>query len=62
MTTRKREMRILGWHLGTGALVLGGVTASGVIVPATLWATLGAALLGAWFGFAIYRLRGDSII
>ena len=62
MNHREREMRILGWHCAIGAVVLGGVAGSGVFVPFNLWATFGAGLLGAWFGFAIYRLRNDSLI
>lgn len=62
MTNRRRELRILAWHCGTGAAILGAVALSGILVPRTPWVTVGAALLGAWVGLAIYRLRSDSLI
>lgn len=62
MTDRRREYRILAIYCAVGAAVLGGVTATGFVVPATLWATVGGALIGAWVGLAVYRLRDDSLI
>ena len=62
MTDRRREFRILALYCGIGALVLGLVAASGILIPRTVWATVGSALLGAWVGLAIYRLRSDSLI
>ena len=62
MTNRRRELRILGIYCVVGAVVLGGVALTGLVVPPTLWATVGASLIGAWVGLAIYRLRDDSLI
>ena len=62
MTNRHREFRILAWHCGIGAVVLGVVASMGILFPRALWATVGAALLGAWVGLAIYRLRSDALI
>lgn len=62
MTARRREMRILAWYCGIGGVALAVVASSGILFPRTVWATVGAALLGAWVGLAIYRLRSDSLI
>lgn len=62
MTDRRREFRILAIYCIVGAIVLGAVALTGLIVPATTWATVGAVLIGAWVGLAIYRLRADSLI
>ncbi len=62
MNPRAREMRILAWHCGIGAVVLAVVAWSGLLFPRTLWATVGSAVLGAWVGLAVYRLRSDSLI
>lgn len=62
MTERHRQFRILSIYCVIGGIVLAAVAMSGVLFPATLWAVIGAFLLGAWLGFAIYRLRSDSLI
>ena len=61
MTDRRREFRILAVYCVAGAVVLGALALTGLIVPATTWATVGAVLIGAWVGLAIYRLRDDSL-
>jgi hypothetical protein len=62
MTDRRREFRILAIYCVVGAVALGALALTGLIVPATTWVTVGAALIGAWVGLAIYRLRSDSLI
>lgn len=62
MTDRRRELRILAIYCVAGAVALGALALTGLIVPATTWVTVGAALIGAWVGLAIYRLRSDSLI
>lgn len=62
MSNRRREFRILAWYCAIGALALGGAASLGILFPRTLWATTGSALLGAWVGLALYRLRSDSLI
>lgn len=62
MNPRRREIRILAWHCGIGAAILAVVAGSGILFPSTLWATVGSAVLGAWVGLAIYRLRSDSLM
>ncbi len=62
MTDRRREFRILAIYCAVGAAALGGLAATGLVVPPTTWATVGATLIGAWVGLAIYRLRDDSLI
>ena len=62
MTDRRREFRILALYCGIGAVTLGVVASLGILFPRTLWATVGSAVLGAWVGLAIYRLRSDSLI
>ena len=62
MSDRRREFRILAIYCVSGAVALGALALTGLIVPATTWATVGAALIGAWVGLAIYRLRSDSLI
>ena len=62
MTDRRREFRILAIYCVVGAAVLGALTATGWIVPATTWSIVGGTLIGAWVGLAIYRLRDDSLI
>lgn len=62
MTDRRREYRILAIYCVVGAAVVGALTATGRIVPATTWSIVGGALIGAWAGLAIYRLRDDSLL
>ncbi|MDE2754545.1 MAG: hypothetical protein F4Y07_00115 [Gemmatimonadetes bacterium] len=62
MTDRRREYRILALYCGIGALVMAAAASLGILFPRTLWATVGSAVLGAWVGLAIYRLRSDSLI
>ncbi|MDE2653383.1 MAG: hypothetical protein F4087_01505 [Gemmatimonadetes bacterium] len=62
MTDRRREFRILAIYCVVGAVVLGALALTGLIVPPTTWVTVGAVLIGAWVGLAIYRLRADSLI
>ena len=64
MTPAARRRRILNLlvYCLTGAIVLGAFAHSGLFFPRTMWATIGVALLGAWLGLAIYRLRSDSLI
>ncbi len=62
MSDRRRELRILAIYCVVGAVVLGGLALTGLIVPPTTWATVGATLIGAWVGLAIYRLRSDSLM
>lgn len=62
MSDRRREFRILAIYCVVGAAVLGGLTATGRIVPATTWSIVGGTFIGAWVGLAIYRLRDDSLI
>ncbi len=62
MNPRPRRMRILAWYCGIGAAVLAVVARSGILFPSTLWTTVGSAVLGAWVGLAVYRLRSDSPI
>ena len=50
-----------GWHpmltyALVGAVVAGGVAQSGILVTATFWGTVGAAILGAALGRAVYRV------
>jgi ABC-type branched-subunit amino acid transport system permease subunit len=58
----RREVVTLLGYCGVGAVVLGVLARSGLFFPPTLWATVGGAVLGAWVGLAIYRLRSDSFI
>ena len=62
MSDRRRELRILAIHCVVGAVALGGLALTGLVVPATVWATVGAILIGAWVGLAVYRIRDDSLI
>ena len=62
MTNRRREYRILAIYCAVGGAVLGALTATGRIVPATTWSIVGGTLIGVWVGLAIYRLRSDSLI
>ena len=62
MTDRLRQFRILSTYCLIGGIALAAVVISGVLFPVTLWAVVGAFLLGAWLGFAVYRLRSDSLI
>lgn len=59
---RRRDILMLLVHCGAGAIVLGVLAAAGLFFPPTMWATIGGAVLGAWVGLAIYRLRSDSLI
>lgn len=58
----RREVVTLLIHCGAAAAVLGLAARSGLFFPPTLWATVGGAVLGAWAGLAIYRLRSDSFM
>lgn len=62
MRGRRRDIGTLLVYCGVGAVVLGVLARSGLFFPPTLWATVGGAVLGAWVGLAIYRLRSDSFI
>lgn len=62
MTARRRQFRILSIYCLVGGIALAAVVMSGVLFPVTVWAVVGAFLLGAWIGFALYRLRSDSLI
>ena len=62
MTERRRQFRILSIYCLIGGVALAAVVMSGVLFPVTVWAVVGAFLLGAWIGFALYRLRSDSLI
>ena len=42
-----------------GAAALAGLAHSGLVFPPNGWATLGAGVLGAWLGLAVYRLVAD---
>ncbi|MDE2875247.1 MAG: hypothetical protein OXU69_11945 [Gemmatimonadota bacterium] len=59
---RRRAIVTLLVYCGVGALVLGVLAGSGIFFPSTMWATIGGAVLGAWTGLAIYRLRADSLM
>ena len=60
--SRRRAIVMLLVYCGVGALVLGVLAGSGIFFPSTMWATIGGAVLGAWTGLAIYRLRADSLM
>ncbi len=62
MTDRRRQFRILSIYCVIGGIALAAVVMSGVLVPVTVWTVVGSFLLGAWIGFALYRLRSDSLI
>lgn len=62
MTDRRRQFRILSIYCLLGGIALAAAVMSGVLFPVTVWAVVGAFLLGAWIGFALYRLRSDSLI
>ncbi len=62
MTDRRRQFRILSIYCLIGGVTLAAVVMSGVLFPVTVWVVVGAFLLGAWIGFALYRLRSDSLI
>lgn len=62
MTDRRRQFRILSIYCLIGGVALAAAVMSGVLFPVTIWAVVGAFLLGAWIGFALYRLRSDSLI
>lgn len=62
MTDRRRQFRILSIYCLIGGVALAAAVMSGVLFPVTVWAVVGAFLLGAWIGFALYRLRSDSLI
>lgn len=62
MTERRRQFRILSIYCLIGGVALAAAVMSGVLFPVTIWAVVGAFLLGAWIGFALYRLRSDSLI
>lgn len=62
MTDRRGQFRILAIYCVIGGIALAAVVYSGVLFPVTVWAVVGAFLLGAWIGFALYRLRSDSLI
>lgn len=62
MTDRRRQFRILSIYCLLGGIALAAVVMSGVLFPVTVWSVVGAFLLGAWIGFALYRLRSDSLI
>jgi len=62
MTDRHRQFRILSIYCLIGGTALAAAVMSGVLFPVTVWAVVGAFLLGAWIGFALYRLRSDSLI
>ena len=59
---RRRAIVTLLIYCAVGALVLGVLAGSGIFFPPTMWATVGGAVLGAWTGLAIYRLRADSLM
>jgi hypothetical protein len=59
---RRREVVTLLAYCAAGAIALGAIAWSGVLFPPTAWATVGGAVLGAWTGLAIYRLRADSLM
>ena len=59
---RRRAIVTLLVYCGVGAIVLGALAGSGVFFPPTMWAPVGGAVLGAWTGLAIYRLRADSLM
>ncbi len=59
---RRRAIATLLAYCAAGALVLGALAGSGLFFPPTAWATVGGAVLGAWTGLAIYRLRADSLM
>ena len=59
--SRRRAIRIIVVYCSVGAIVLGAFAQSGILLPPTMWATVGAALLGAWVGLALYRLRSDAL-
>ena len=59
---RRREVVTLLAYCAAGAIALGALAWSGVLFPPTTWATVGGAVLGAWTGLAIYRLRADSLM
>ena len=62
MIDRRRQFRILSIYCLIGGIALAAVVMSGALFPVTVWSVIGAFLLGAWVGFAIYRLRSDSLI
>jgi hypothetical protein len=62
MTERRRQYRILSIYCLIGGLALAAAVMPGVLFPVTIWAVIGAFLLGAWVGFALYRLRSDALI
>lgn len=62
MTDRRRQFRILSIYCVIGGIALAAVVISGVLFPVTVWTVVGAFLLGCWIGFALYRLRSDSLI
>lgn len=59
--SRRRTILIILTYCSVGAVALGAFAQSGILLPPTMWATVGAALLGAWVGLAVYRLRSDSL-
>lgn len=59
---RRHAIVTLLVYCAVGAIALGALAWSGVFFPPTTWATVGGAVLGAWVGLAIYRLRADSLM